>query len=58
MQEKIPVKKRSIFFYLELATTIGKYNIPIDQIYMEDDGTALLISGDITVDFYNEKYRY
>lgn len=51
MQEKIPVKKKNVFsFILELATTIGKYNIPIDQIYMEDDGTALLISGDITVD--------
>ena len=56
MQEKIPVEKENVFSYiLELTTAISKYSIPVDQIYMEDDGTALLISGDITVDLYDNE---
>ena len=34
---------------------IGKYKVPVDQIYMEEDGTALLLSGDITVDLYDNE---
>lgn len=56
MQEKIPVKKKEVFSYLlELTTAIDKYNLPIDQIYIKDDGNALLISDKITVDLYNKK---
>ena len=56
MQEKIPVKKEKVFSYLlELTTAIDKYNLPIDQIYIKEDGNALLISDKITVDLYNKK---
>lgn len=56
MQEKIPVKKEEIFTYLlELTTAIDKYNVPIDQIYIKDDGNALLMSDKITIDLYNKK---
>lgn len=56
MQEKIPVKKKEIFSYLlELTTAIDKYKLPIDEIYMKEDGNALLISKNITVDLYNKK---
>jgi cell division protein FtsQ len=56
MQEKIPVKKKEIFSYiLELTMAIDKYNLPIDQIYMKQDGNALLLSKDLTVDLYNRK---
>ena len=56
MQEKIPVKKKEVFSYLlELTTAIDKYHLPIDQIYIKDDGNALLISDKITVDLYNKK---
>ena len=34
---------------------IDKYNLPIDQIYIKEDGNALLISDKITVDLYNKK---
>ena len=55
-QEKIPVKKEKVFSYLlELTTAIDKYNLPIDQIYIKEDGNALLISDKITVDLYNKK---
>ena len=55
MQEKIPVKKKEVFSYiLELTTAIDKYHLPIDQIYIKDDGNALLISDKITVDLYNK----
>ena len=36
-------------------TAIDKYNLPIDQIYIKEDGNALLISDKITVDLYNKK---
>ena len=65
MQEKIPVKKEKVFSYLlELTTAIDKYNLPIEtvkedapgyQIYIKEDGNALLISDKITVDLYNKK---
>lgn len=56
MKEKIPVKKKEVFSYiLKLTMSIGKYKVPVDQIYIEDDGTALLLSGDITVDLYNNE---
>ena len=45
MQEKIPVKKEAVFSYiLELTMAIDKYHLPIDQIYIKDDGNALLMS--------------
>lgn len=56
MQEKIPVKKKTVFSYiLELTTAIDKYDLPIDQIYIKDEGNALLISDKITIDLYNKK---
>ena len=49
-------RKRKVFSYLlELTTAIDKYNLPIDQIYIKEDGNALLISDKITVDLYNKK---
>ena len=49
-------RKRKFFSYLlELTTAIDKYNLPIDQIYIKEDGNALLISDKITVDLYNKK---
>ena len=56
MKEKIPVKKKEVFSnILKLTMAIGKYKVPVDQIYMEEDGTALLLSGDITVDLYDNE---
>lgn len=58
MQQKIQVKKgkEEVFTYLlELTMAIDKYNLPIDQIHIKEDGTALLISDDITVDLYDKK---
>lgn len=55
MQQKIDVKDKKVFSYLlELTTQIGKYHLPIDQIHIKEDGNALLISDDITVDLYNK----
>lgn len=55
MQQKIPVKKEEVFSYLlELTMAIDKYDLPIDQIHIKEDGTALLISGNITVDLYDK----
>ena len=55
MQKKIDVKDEKVFSYLlELTTAISKYHLPIDQIHIKDDGNALLISGDITVDLYDK----
>ena len=39
---------------MELTTAISKYHLPIDQIHIKDDGNALLISGNITVDLYDK----
>ena len=56
MQKKIDVKDEKVFSYLlELTTAISKYHLPIDQIHIKDDGNALLISGDITVDVYKRQ---
>ncbi len=56
MQKKIPVKKQEIFSYiLELTMAIDKYDLPIEEIYIEEDGNALLKSGNITVDLYNRE---
>ena len=56
MKEKIPVKKKEVFSnILKLTMAIGKYKVPVDQIYMEEDGAALLRSGDITVDHYDNE---
>lgn len=56
MQEKIDVKDKKVFSYLlELTTAIDKYKLPIDQIHIQDNGNALLISGKITVDLYDKK---
>ena len=55
MQKKIDVKDEKVFSYLlELTTAISKYHLPIDQIHIKDDGNALLISGNITVDLYDK----
>ena len=32
---------------------IDKYNLPIDQIHIKNDGNTLLISKNITVDLYD-----
>lgn len=56
MQHRIKVTRGSekVFSYLlELTMAIDKYNLPIDQIHIKDDGNALLISDDITVDLYD-----
>ena len=58
MQQKIEVTKgnEKVFAYLlELTMAIDKYNVPIDQIHIKDDGNALLISDEITVDLYDKK---
>lgn len=56
MQRKIPVKKQEVFSYiLELTIAIDKYDLPIDEIYIEEDGNALLRSGNLTVDLYNQE---
>lgn len=56
MQEKIPVTKKNIFsFILELTMNIDKYDLPIDQIHIDGDGNAVLISGNLTVDLYNKE---
>ena len=55
MQEKIDVKDKKVFSYLlELTMAIDKYHLPIDQIHIKDDGNALLISDNITVDLYDK----
>lgn len=55
MQEKIDVKDKKVFSYLlELTTAIDKYKLPIDQIHIQDNGNALLISKNITVDLYDK----
>ncbi len=55
MQQKIDVKdKESFFISSRTYNSIDKYNLPIDQIYMKEDGNALLISDEITVDLYNK----
>ena len=48
-------KRKFFLIFLELTTAIDKYNLPIDQIYIKEDGNALLISDKITVDLYNKK---
>lgn len=56
MQKKIPVKKKEVFSYiLELTMAIDKYNLPIDQIHIQDNGKALLISDKIIIDLYNKE---
>ena len=56
MQKKIPVKKQEVFSYiLELTKAIDKYGLPIEEIYIEEDGNALLRSGNLTVDLYNQE---
>ena len=55
MQQKIDVKDKKVFSYLlELTMAIDKYHLPIDQIHIKDDGNALLISDNITVDLYDK----
>ena len=56
MQEKIPVKKQEIFAYIfELTMSIDKYNLPVQEIYIKDDGNALLMSGNLTIDLYDKE---
>lgn len=56
MQQKIPVKKKEVFSYiLELTMAIDKYDLPIDQIHIQDNGKALLISDKIIIDLYNKE---
>ena len=56
MQHKIKVTEgnEEVFAYLlELTMAIDKYNLPIDQIHIKNDGNTLLISKNITVDLYD-----
>ena len=56
MQKKINVKDKKVFSYLlELTTAIDKYKLPIDQIHIQNNGNALLISQNIIVDLYDKK---